>query len=423
MNNKKSTYQLFSPSGCLTQEAMLRYTNSGLSQTEMDQVNKHLDECELCQDAIDGIELKEDKEKLPETLAGLNRDLKVRLENVDSAKNPKTVYLQNRWLYLGAAASVIILFGLLFFLTNLIDSDNGHSTAQEVKTENRSVPPMPKADQHSNSSHDAIIDSEKAAVSEKDKEEANIVSQKSEPEKAEKEEASTRSDRKDKITPMKIQKLGDSVTERLLLEEMEDSDQEGIQSLTPAETDLATTEPVEYFLGEVVVYDHTFDDMTLDEVVGKRESYRVGKSRASRATKKSMAQGKNENAMRDEPQVATSQKSSPTLKRTENEHFFTLVDQMPQFPGGTDALMNYLSNHIQYPADAARMNIQGTVLISFIVEKDGNIASAKVIRGIGGGCDEEALRVIRSMPQWQPALKDNKPIRVLFNLPITFRMK
>jgi TonB family protein len=423
MSNKKPTYQLFNPSGCLTQKALLRYLNSGLSQIEIDQVHKHLDECELCRDAIDGVELTKDKAKLRETMAGLNRDLKEKLENVVSAKPHKTVFLKNRWLFLGAAASVIILLGLLFFLTNMIDADNVNSTAQEIKTENRPVPPMPIADQQSNGSKNVIKFSEETATIEKEVEDANKVSQKAEPEIPEKEEGSTLSDRKDKITPMKIQKLSDSVTERLLMEEMIDSDQEGIQPLTPAENDLATTEPLEYFLGEVVVYDNTFDNMTLEEVVVKQESYSLGKSRASRATKKNTAQGKNEIAMRDEPQAATSQKDSSTIKRAENEHFFTLVDQMPQFPGGTDALMTYLSNHIQYPADAARMNIQGTVLISFIIEKDGSIASAKVIRGIGGGCDEEALRVIQSMPQWKPALKDNKPMRVLFNLPITFRMK
>lgn len=104
----------------------------------------------------------------------------------------------------------------------------------------------------------------------------------------------------------------------------------------------------------------------------------------------------------------------------EEAQIFTVVESMPQFPGGDGALLAYLSNNINYPRMALESGIQGKVFVTFVVEKDGFITDVKVLRGIGGGCDEEAIRVVQNMPQWRPGVQRNMPVRVQFNLPIRF---
>jgi protein TonB len=101
---------------------------------------------------------------------------------------------------------------------------------------------------------------------------------------------------------------------------------------------------------------------------------------------------------------------------------FLLVEEMPQFPGGDEALLKFLSQNLHYPAEAKETNITGTVYIYFVVEPDGSISSLKVKRGIGAGCDEEALRVVRLMPVWSPGKQRGMPVRVQFTLPVKFTL-
>ena len=101
---------------------------------------------------------------------------------------------------------------------------------------------------------------------------------------------------------------------------------------------------------------------------------------------------------------------------------FAAVEEMPIFPGGEKALLNFLTYHIQYPRDAIENGIEGRVWISFVVEIDGSISNAKVERGIGYHCDEEALRVINKFPKYTPGKQNGLPVRVQVMMPITFRL-
>lgn len=115
-------------------------------------------------------------------------------------------------------------------------------------------------------------------------------------------------------------------------------------------------------------------------------------------------------------------KSAPVAEEQEEALLDPIADD-PQFPGGTEALMKYLSKNIRYPEQAKKENIQGKVYVKFVVEKDGSITDAKVLRSIGGGCDEEALRVVKAMPKWEPGKMQGTPVRVQFNLPIVFKLQ
>ena len=102
---------------------------------------------------------------------------------------------------------------------------------------------------------------------------------------------------------------------------------------------------------------------------------------------------------------------------------YTFVKEMPSFPGGDSERLKFLSKNIRYPQEAAENGIQGTVYVSFVVKSNGSLANIKIIQGIGGGCDEEALRVVKKMPVWRPGYQNGKKVEVLYTMAIKFRLQ
>jgi protein TonB len=99
-----------------------------------------------------------------------------------------------------------------------------------------------------------------------------------------------------------------------------------------------------------------------------------------------------------------------------------LLDFPPEFPGGTGKLSRYLNREIRYPRQAREQRVQGKVFVSFVVEPNGLLSNLRVIRGIGAGCDEEALRVLRNSPAWKPGMLDGRAVRSTFVLPVIFQL-
>lgn len=102
---------------------------------------------------------------------------------------------------------------------------------------------------------------------------------------------------------------------------------------------------------------------------------------------------------------------------------FTIVELMPGYVGGEEAMYKYLADNIKYPQVAKETNIQGNVFVKFVVEKDGSISDVRILKDIGGGCGEEALRVVKAMPKWNAGKQNGVPVRVEFNLPIRFTLQ
>lgn len=119
------------------------------------------------------------------------------------------------------------------------------------------------------------------------------------------------------------------------------------------------------------------------------------------------------------PPVAVAQEEEAEVQEQE---IFQVVENAPAFPGGDAARMKFLQDNIRYPAMARESGIQGTVYVTFVVERSGAVTDVKILRGIGGGCDEEAVRVVKNMPKWEPGKQRGKPVRVQFNMPIKFTL-
>jgi TonB family protein len=101
---------------------------------------------------------------------------------------------------------------------------------------------------------------------------------------------------------------------------------------------------------------------------------------------------------------------------------YPVVEQQPQYTGGDEARIKFLQSNIKYPEDALKAGIQGTVFVTFVIQSDGALTNVKILRGIGGGCDEEAYRVVKMMPNWIPGMDKGRKVAVQFNLPIKFRL-
>jgi periplasmic protein TonB len=108
--------------------------------------------------------------------------------------------------------------------------------------------------------------------------------------------------------------------------------------------------------------------------------------------------------------------------RTKKYNLITRIDRPPMYPGGERARMVFLQKNITYPAFAQKNNIEGPVCVTFIVEPDSNITHVQILQGIGLGCDEEAMRVVRVMPKWIPGIKNGQPIRCQVTMPIIFTL-
>jgi TonB family C-terminal domain len=116
-------------------------------------------------------------------------------------------------------------------------------------------------------------------------------------------------------------------------------------------------------------------------------------------------------------------KEDVNKQKVEDNKVFTFAEEMPSFPGGDGALYAFLSSNIQYPEIAKRAGVEGQVIVSFTVSKTGQISSPRIARGIGGGCDEEALRVVMMMPRWNPGKQNGQPVNVQVTVPIRFQLQ
>lgn len=113
----------------------------------------------------------------------------------------------------------------------------------------------------------------------------------------------------------------------------------------------------------------------------------------------------------------------PEPEKPKEEEIFVAVEQQAEFPGGQAALMKWLSTNVRYPESAQQNDVQGRVIVKFVVEKDGSIGAATILKGVDKDLDREALRVVKKMPKWQPGKNNGVAVRSYFNLPVVFKLQ
>ena len=111
-----------------------------------------------------------------------------------------------------------------------------------------------------------------------------------------------------------------------------------------------------------------------------------------------------------------------TVVSQTDQKVFDTVEQMPEYPGGMQAMIEFLQTNMKYPEDAAKQKVEGRVMVQFVVETDGSVADVHVAKQVFPSLDAEAIRVVQAMPKWMPGKDKGKVVRVKYNLPIVFRM-
>ena len=110
-----------------------------------------------------------------------------------------------------------------------------------------------------------------------------------------------------------------------------------------------------------------------------------------------------------------------TVVSQSKQNVYDTVEQMPEFPGGMPAMIEFLQTNLKYPSDAKKQNVGGRVLVMFVVETDGSISNVRLAKKVFPSLDAEAVRVVKAMPKWNPGKEKGKPVRVNFSLPIVFK--
>jgi len=171
-------------------------------------------------------------------------------------------------------------------------------------------------------------------------------------------------------------------------------------------------EPTEYIIGGVTI---TGDGMDDEVIALEKEAIEdiQPTSNSLRMRPVSAKKGKGR---------TTTDSDNEGMTKEEENQLFSVVEKPPEFTGGEHAMFKYLRENIKYPDSAKETGIQGKVYVTFIVKETGKVDDAWIKRGIGGGCDEEALRVVKSMPDWIPGEYQNKPVNVQLILPIEFKL-
>jgi len=370
MSESNIHIDLFTKSGCLTTEALKGYISDVFSDLEKDRIKNHLNSCELCSDALEGLQLISDSHKIDLIVSEIKENLEKTLPNSKGTQSEK-FKKQTRLYYFAVAASVLILIGVFSYFRFYWQNQNSEISALIEKPEPKFV------------------------------EEIKLL-----PEESGEEEAPSQAANESKpIPPIDIHK--------------EKSDK--------------PVEEVDEILNEIVIEEPIatiLSDEQTQYIINGDAMDAKGVSSQDKATNGEIQL----NSISAETSPAVAKKSSrkfsvennsminPDSISESNSTIFFVVEEDPVYPGGEEAMFKYFQENLVYPDSAKILGIQGKVYVSFLVMKSGKVKNVQIKRGIGGGCDEMALQMIESMPDWIPGKQRGKPVTVQFVLPIEFKL-
>jgi TonB family protein len=414
-------HNTFLPSGCLAQNTMKRYLAGNLSLSEKEVADEHLMQCALCRDAMEGYGMVPDHALTEKKIAQINQNLKDTFRKGTPGNQPRMTGMNKRFFYLSAAAAVIILLGLYFILQQKLPSNSDLlTTTDHMDTEEIYVPPKPVVEEQP---VEDPMDVPKPVSEKKETPEMDLSESLNELQSTQKIEFTP----PQQGHPVKeqIKNIPESISQSNPIRQtlFENDQDESVVEAFEQGIDIASAGPIEYFLSGVTFFNE-LPDMKASGEEETVDSYNVG---TLTKTSRRNVTGQTKATAMELPEITPEAEHMEMEQVVDSaglqDHFFVLVDQMPQFPGGSDALANYLQTTLRYPDGALKGGFEGTVSISFIIEENGQVSSVKVNHGPGQGLDEETIRVISEMPPWIPALHDGRPVRSFLTMPVTFRLR
>lgn len=383
--NDPTDKSLFTSSGCLTAESLEGFALDRLTGPDRLLVQDHIDHCEFCKDSVEGLSLwlsqQEKKEgslvspaarptstyeagNYTERINKINERLHGRvLVHKETASVRKMRKMPGPYRWIALAASIILFLGIYYVIQ---------------------MRPLRK-------DHLALTSKESQIIADSLKQTAETI-------------ATTN---QTAVQPEKLPQLNRAHSNTI---STENDDSES----------LVVSENIELNDYDIVTENKQPDEIRTPVIAREKET-------TPEQVKEEIAA--NESIRTEKKVVDLREMSAPSVSKTktaaisqDEETVLMVVEEMPEFKGGIAAMHKFILETIQYPENAKESGIQGMVYISFIVETNGMITNSKVLRGIGGGCDEEAQRVISMMPPWIPGKQRGKPVRVQFNLPLEFKL-
>ncbi len=373
--------QIFNESGCLSFGAMKRYLNGGIKGNEKADFEQHLAGCLFCREAMEGMGAVEDQAKTEQAVDDINSRVDNVVKKQVNITKPEVKRIDKTWMYLSAAASVLVVAGLytLFKLQqqptdNLISERI--STMEQTKEEQ--IPREPskaKPDKNETMLHEDVRTRQVAV----DDEDDNINEL---PEDVENSEDNEKAKVSAPVEEPKDRVADVGVTEGQVKKEFITKDEDVSDDAATVETEAQEVVVVGY--GSV------------------ENNYSAG---SKKADKKSM------------------QRSSPAPKINQEEDVFYKLEEMPHFRGGgKDVFSQYIQEQIMYPSDAVEQEKEGQVIVEFTVTREGKVKNVKVVEGIYPSLDKEALRVVSASPEWSPGIQNGKPVDVRYKFAVKFSL-
>lgn len=376
MNDDKNIKGLFNVSGCLTTGTMLKFLDEQLSQDESSIVQNHLGSCELCTDALEGFSTVTDRASILKTLETINRKITEKVSQSSTQKQLAEKKTRNLWVYGSVAASIGLLIGL-YFIFNQINTQTSSEMAMIADTTIK----------HKTTSLENDI-----------------------PE---------------------TEKTDQETVEKSSIIQYETTDRAGITigGIPMAEPqmkveEVAKTAPMEYDATEEIA------DAEMPEIIGTDTNVTLHYETIDMEPAgniPALTGGASINKSRKYTAIDNNMKSLTASYMIQSDNIddstvFTIVEESPEFTGGKKALSKFYRKNLVYPEQALANRIEGTVYLQFTVEIDGTLSDIIVLQPIGYGCEEEAIRLIKLMPPWEPAKDNGVPVRKSMNLPVKFEL-
>jgi TonB family protein len=430
-------YKIYTSGDCISEQTMYDYIDKKLSAKEEHRVEKHMIDCELCSDALEGLRLTKDRNRINV----INEAVRQRTAGSDK----KIIGIDLRIIF-SAAAGVLLLAGGVFIFNNLV------SPKQENIAELKTTPAKDAEPAISSETRPEESSSESAAVVTEEMEPLANAKQKIKIEDAE----NLKQQNEGLMEGFANTGSGTAISDELSKEEIArpDNDMEN-QPITTVNSTAITNQVSKNAPAAPADNNSSKDNREKDDAkkteistkgesnnntivisekqrLAKNDESKSGKAEdkkkeeAKEAEKKPAAAADNSgysaNEITQDQTIAMD--STPTFTG-EMETVYSVVDEVPKFPGGEAEMMKYIRKNLKYPAAYSESAPAGTIYVQFVVEKDGSIKNAKIFKGLPGApeFDKEVLNLVNNMPKWIPAKSEGKPVNFLFNLPVRINIK
>ena len=379
---------LFNPSGCLNLEAIQRFQSGTLNEKEASLVNRHLEECEICRDAIEGYTLISDQERQKNIILALSR----RIRSKYIIGREQTVKGRSRKLnpvmaYISAAATILIIFGIYGILNSGIFRNERLAMENSEKKDTGNI--------------DVISSAEKEIT------------------EAESPEDITENDVEKPASPVLSET---EIRDEEIQDLQEETDQKVIGGVDSRKEMVAKVEEEELFSEDI---ETELAEIQIDTSAGNIVSLR------DQTEYVSLSEEQDDYRVRAAPvesvEVAKT-KGAKLVKQTagyipDDEIYLTEAEEMPEFKNkGYDDFDDFVRKNLVYPDEAREKGVTGKVSVCFIIDKDGDVEDVMLISGVDSLLDEEAVRIIRSSPRWKPGKQNGEFVKVRMTYSVVFKL-